>query len=470
MSNVTRADSSLVRRFMVPRQSIKERYAAGKALRDRLPRRIHGDWGPPRERADPVSVLESQAKSRLPELIPVRYARMLQSPFAFFRGAAAIMAADLAETKTTGLLVQACGDLHVSNFGVFASAERRLTFGINDFDETLVAAWEWDLKRLAASAALCARDLKGDRSDQEAAARATLEGYREHIHEYSEMGFMEVWYATIDEQSILNVISPDTRQRVGAVFKRARKRNHLQVLEKMTELVDDRCRILDEPPLIFHVETIASGRPSREALGMFLEVYLESLADDRRELLSRYQVVDVARKVVGVGSVGTHCWVVFLQGAHSTDPLFLQVKEAQPSALKPYFPQPRTHLNEGHRVVMGQRLIQGSPDIFLGWGELDGFQFYVRQLRDMKGGVELIPGKTKINNFIEHCRLCGWATALAHAKSGDAAMIAGYIGKSKVFEQAFGRFALRYIDQVDEDYDRFAAAARDGSIQVAELV
>jgi uncharacterized protein (DUF2252 family) len=202
---------------------------------------------------------------------------------------------------------------------------------------------------------------------------------------------------------------------------------------------------------------------------MFLEVYLESLADDRRELLSRYQVADVARKVVGVGSVGTHCWVVFLKGAHSSDPLFLQVKEAQPSALKPYFPQPSAHLNEGHRVVMGQRLIQGSPDIFLGWGELDGFQFYVRQLRDMKGGAELISGTTKISNFIEHCRLCGWATSLAHAKSGDPAMIAGYIGKSKAFEEAFGRFALRYLDKVDEDYDRFAAAARDGLIPVADL-
>ncbi|MDN8612593.1 DUF2252 domain-containing protein [Variovorax ginsengisoli] len=461
---------ALASAFTTPRPSVEERMAMGKALRERLPRASHGAF----ERSpqvDPVAILLAQASTRIPELIPVRHARMLQSPFAFLRGAAAVMAADLAPSPSTGLQVQACGDMHVANFGVFASAERQLVFAINDFDETQPGPWEWDVKRLAASAYVAADHLACDKAGREAAARAAVESYRSRMRRYAGMGQLEVWYDTIHSDRLLESLPPAMRGSADAVLDKARKRTHMQVLDKMTDLVDDQHRIIEQHPFIVRASVTSMGRPVDEAIGHCLAHYLDSLAPDRRLLLSRYRVLDAAQKVVGVGSVGTRCWVVLMQGRDWDDPLFLQLKEAQPSVLEAYVgcaASPDAPTNHGERVVRGQRLIQGSPDIFLGWGEIDGVHFYIRQLRDMKGGVELEPGQTTQAGFIEYCRLCGWALALAHAKSGDAAMIGGYLGKSDVFDDALVAFATAYGAQTEADHARFAAAAREGLVEVAE--
>jgi len=455
--------------FTAERPGVDERMAAGKALRERIPRASHGAFER-RPQVDPVAILRQQALTRLPELIPVRHARMMQSPFAFLRGSAAVMAADLASSVTTGLQVEACGDMHVANFGVFASAERQLVFAINDFDETQPGPWEWDVKRLTASAYVASQYLGGDRTACEAAARAAAQSYRSRIRRYAGMGLLDVWYDTIDSARLIDALPTWLQPGAAAALQKARKRTHLQVLDKMTDLVDDRHRIVEQHPFIVRQTHTSMGRPIREALGMFLAGYLDSLAPDRRWLLSRYRVIDWAQKVVGVGSVGTRCWVVLLQGRDKEDPLFLQIKEAQASVLSPHLPphpQFVVPANQGRRVVRGQRLIQGSPDIFLGWGRLDGIDYYVRQLRDMKGTIDLEPHATPPSAFTEYCTLCGWALALAHAKSGDAALIGGYLGKSEVFDDAMVRFAAAYAEQTRQDYDAFAAAARAGQIEVA---
>jgi uncharacterized protein (DUF2252 family) len=457
-----------VDRFTAPRPTVDERLAAGKALRERLPRERHAVYAPDPARADPVAILQAQNATRLPQLVPVRHARMLESPFAFLRGSAAVMAADLAPTPTTGLKVQACGDMHVSNLGVYASAERRLVFGINDFDETFPAPWEWDLKRLAASAAVVARHLGGKDGTAADAARDITRSYRQHIRAYAGMGHLDIWYEMIDEQDVLAAVSDEARRRAEKVMAKARTRTHTQVLEKMADLVDDRHRIVEDRPLIVRETHTEQGQPVIEALDDFLQSYLGSLDWDRRNLLEQYRIVDVARKVVGVGSVGTRCWVILLLGVDDGDPLFLQVKEAQPSVLQAHAQGARAFANEGERVVAGQRLIQGSPDIFLGWGELGGVQFYVRQLRDMKGGTEFREGRTDLDTLPDYGRLCGWALALAHAKSGHAAEIAGYVGKGEALDDALATFALAYADQTELDYARFAQAARSGRIEVAE--
>jgi uncharacterized protein (DUF2252 family) len=454
--------------FLAPRQTIDERLAAGKARRDTVPRKSLGVYTPGVRRPDPIAQFEAQNKTRLAELVPVRFARMLASPFAFLRGAAGVMASDLAESPTTGLTVQACGDVHVSNFGVFASAERQLVFGISDFDETLPGPWEWDLKRLTASAAVAAFHLGGDKSDAEGAARRASAAYRTQMREYARMGHVATWYDTIDETEVLASLSPRARRGAERILKKARTRTSLEVLGKLTELVDDRHQIVEQPPLIVRQKRSSSGRPIEEALDELLESYLDSLPWDRRPLLARYRILDIARKTVGVGSVGTRCWIVLLMGADEQDPIFLQVKQAQQSVLKPYVAKGAAYQSEGHRVVVGQRLIQGSPDIFLGWGKSEGRDFYVRQLRDMKGGPELEPGVVDLPAFDQYCRLCGWALALAHAKSGDAAAIAGYAGKSEALDEAMGTFALAYAEQNEQDYEALAAAARSGRIAVAK--
>jgi uncharacterized protein (DUF2252 family) len=364
-------------------------------------------------------------------------------------------------------MVQACGDMHVANFGVYASAERSLVFGINDFDETHLGAWEWDLKRLVASAVVAERHVGADRATQRDAARAVAVAYRDRMREYAHMGHLAVWYTCIDSKALLDVLTSDVRARARQVLSKARTRGHLQVLDKLTELVDDQQRIVELHPLIVRATRTSKGRPVADAMERFLAGYLESLSPERRLLLQRYRVVDVAQKVVGVGSVGTRCWVIFLLGDSGDDPLFLQVKEALPSVLGPYFDMPDKVLNQGLRVVTGQRLTQGSPDIFLGWGELDGVHFYVRQLRDMKGGAEFEPGVTRPSHLVEYAGLCGWALALAHAKSGDAAAIAGYIGKSDELPDALVRFAEAYADQTERDYAAMQAAARADKLQVA---
>lgn len=457
----------LLAHFQSKQRTVEERMAAGKALRDKFPRDKQGEYKPSSKRADPVSILEQQAKSRLPDLVPIRYARMIASPFAFLRGAAAIMAADLAaQGKTTGLQVQACGDMHVANFGIFASAERNLIFGINDFDETLPGPWEWDLKRLVASIVAGGRFLGADKDLCKDSVRAAVHSYRKRMRDYAYMGNMELWYATIKEDDIMKMLSTTAREGLKKIAGKARERTHMQVLGKLTDLVNDKFRLREEAPFIVHETHSESGRKIEEALELFLQSYITSLADDRRFLLEQYRIVDIARKIVGVGSVGTRCWVIFLKGNHAEDPLFLQLKEAQPSVLEPFLAKTK-YKNNGQRVVAGQRLIQGAPDIFLGWGEQDGKQFYVRQLRDMKGGVEFDPTKIRIKNFPQYCAVCAWALALAHAKSGDAAMLAGYVGKNDELDESMVRFAFAYADQTEKDYQALVAASRSGRIKVA---
>lgn len=447
-----------------------ERFAAGKALRQQVKRSSQGIYQPATNRADPIAILEQQAKTRLPDLVPIRYARMLTSPFAFLRGAAAVMIQDLAPASITGIQVQACGDMHISNFGIYASAERNLVFGINDFDETYPGAWEWDLKRLATSAVVAGRFLGADRVLCETAARAAVQSYRAHLHEYAEMGYLEIWYSTITEAELLQKLPDELQKKVNPDLTKARRNNHLQVLDKTTDLVDQQHHLIESPPLVVRVEA-KDGRPMLEVLEPLIQDYFASLSGDRRFLLSHYQMLDVARKVVGVGSVGTRCWVIYLEGKDRNDPLFLQVKEAQPSVLTPYSESlcqsklPDEH--QGQRVVVGQRLIQGAPDIFLGWGTFDGIQYYIRQLRDMKGGIKLEPGKFRLSALPNYCELCGWALAMAHAKSGDAAMLAGYIGKSEALDEALAKFASSYANQTEQDYDRLVAAAKQERIQVA---
>ncbi len=460
-------EQELLNHFQSERLSIRERIAAGKALRKKFPREQQGDYQPSTERADPVSILEEQAKSRLPELVPIRYARMLTSPFAFLRGGAAIMAADLAAgPKPSGITVQACGDMHLANFGVFSSAERNLVFGINDFDETIPGPWEWDLKRLVASIVAAGRFLGAKKGVCREGVLAAVRSYRNRMQEFAGMGYLDLWYSTIKEKDIMKTLTGSARQGAKRIMGKARERTHMQVLGKLTDLVDNKYRLRENVPFIVREKETKDGRPIEDSLGKFLESYILSMADERKTLLRNYRIADVVRKVVGVGSVGTRCWVVFLTGNHSDDPLFLQLKEAQPSVLEPFVAK-SAYANEGQRVVIGQRLIQAAPDIFLGWFEINGFHYYVRQLRDMKGGVEFNPKTVRVENLDQYGRLCGWALALAHAKSGDAAMIAGYAGKSEVLDEAMVRFAFAYADQTEKDYHALSSAAESGRIRVA---
>jgi uncharacterized protein (DUF2252 family) len=451
----------------IVRQTVEQRMAKGKSLRNKFPIAKQGEYKPAPDRVDPISILEEQAKSRLPDLVPIRYARMLASPFAFLRGAAAIMAADLAAgAPTSGISVQACGDMHLANFGVFASAERNLVFGINDFDETLQGPWEWDLKRLVASIVASGRFLGANEKLCEKSVRAAVKSYRDRMKEFAQMGNMELWYTTIGEKDILKTLSPSARKGYKKISAKARTRTHLQVLGKMTDLVGDKYRLRVNAPFIVRETHTQDGMPIEEALQIVLKSYFNSIGDDRKYLLQHYHITDVARKIVGVGSVGTRCWIIFLTGNSSNDPLFLQVKEAQPSVLEPYLH--KSFPNPGQRVVTGQKLIQGAPDIFLGWGEAqNGIKFYIRQLRDMKGGVEFDPDKVKIQNMPQYSALCAWALALAHAKSGDAAMITGYIGNNEELDKAMVRFAFAYADQTEKDHKALAAAAKSGRIRVA---
>lgn len=458
----------LLQHFQSKHESVEERFAAGKGLRKKYPRADQGKYKVSPNRIDPVTILEEQGKTRLPELVPIRYARMLTSPFAFLRGAAAIMAMDLkANGETSGIKVQACGDMHVANFGVFASAERNLIFGINDFDETLPGPWEWDLKRLVASIVASGRFLGADKEVCEEAVMAAVSTYRKKMKEFAHMGNMELWYSTIRDKDILKTLSPSARRGAEKIMSKARERTHMQVLGKLTDMVDDKFRLKVNAPFIVRETHTQTGMPIEEALALFLDSYFQSLADDRKTLLKHYRIVDVARKVVGVGSVGTRCWIIFLTGNNSDDPLFLQLKEAQPSVLEPYASK-STYANHGQRVVAGQRLIQAAPDIFLGWGELGGIHFYVRQLRDMKGGVEFDAERVTVKNLPQYSSLCAWALALSHAKSGDAAMIAGYTGNNEELDEAMVRFAFAYADQTEKDHEALAAAAKSGRIKVAE--
>ncbi len=463
------APDSYLSAFTAPRPPRSERLAAGKALRATVPRASFADWTLPTPRPDPLKVIEAQNANRVAHLVPVRMSRMSASPFAFLRGTAAVMAADLSQTPVTGHNVMACGDMHLMNFGFFASAERNLIFAINDFDEVHPGAWEWDVMRLAASAAVAAFFLGGDRVAAESAAMAAVRSYALRMRDYSRMGPLEVWYGLIDEETILHSARGMVQKQAAAVMDKARRRGHVRVFEKLTEVVDGQLRLAESVPLVIRETHLRDGTPVDVALDRMLASYMASLPADRRRLLTRYRIVDVARKVVGVGSVGTGCWVIFLQGETGDDPLFLQVKEAGPSVLAPYFPGSFPITHQGARVVAGQRMIQGSPDILLGWGPADGKppHYYVRQLADMKGGLQLAEGdRAALATLDAYCRLCGWALALAHAKSGDAALIAGYCGKSDALPEAMARFALTYAAQTEADHAALMAAIQAGRFAV----
>ncbi len=461
-------DSNIVNFFLSPNPCVKDRIEEGKSLRKEIPLEMLGEYETSPVRTDPVSILEEQSKTRLPELVPIRYERMLKSSFAFLRGGAAIMAADLsANGIKTGIHVQLGGDIHVSNFGTFGSAEHNLVFGINDFDETLPGPWEWDLKRLVTSIVVFIKSLGGDKRLCKEAVLLTVSTYRKKMKEYSELGNMELYYSSIKKSAILKADTPDRRKYAKKMLRKALQHTNIQVLGKLTDLIDDKYMFHEDPPFIVRETKSETGRPIKEAMGIILESYLHSLQDDRKKLIKNYRISDVVRKVVGVGSVGTRCWILYLTGRKSDDPLFLQVKQAQQSVYEQFISK-SLYTNHGQRVVAGQRLIQSAPDIFLGWSELDGIHYYFRQLRDMKGGVSIDPKTTKSEDIPQYCSLCAWALALAHAKSGDAALISGYAGNSDKLDRAMVRFALSYSDQNEKDYVEFSEAARSGKIQVAK--
>jgi uncharacterized protein (DUF2252 family) len=444
--------------------SADDRRAEGKALRDAAPRSSHSGWKPPVNRRDPIELLHESNADRLPHLIPIRFGRMAQSPFAFFRGSAAIMAADLATTPTSGLRVQACGDAHLLNFGGFATPERNLIFDINDFDETLPAPWEWDVKRLAASVVIAARHLRLDESEAAKAATDTVCSYREHVVNYASMRALEVWYDKIDLERYLGELpTQEDREYVQKRVERIREKSAPeQLFPKLAEYHGSLPTIKDEPPLIFHpTEELAPGLTSgyQEAIAG----YRDSLPEHVRVLFDRFYFRDLAIKTVGVGSVGTWCGVGLFMAADD-DPIFLQVKEARASVLEPYAGK-SLHENHGERVVAGQRLMQSASDMFLGWtrgkNERD---VYVRQLRDMK--ISPIIEDWDFASFCMYARTCAWALARAHARSGDAARIAGYMGSNSTFDDAVCEFAVEYADQNQRDYRAFIKAIREGQITV----
>jgi uncharacterized protein (DUF2252 family) len=422
-----------------------------RSLRHRVPRSTLGVWEPTADRADPVDVLREQERDRLAELLPIRRERMSASPLAFLRGAAAVMARDLASTPNTGLTVQACGDAHLLNFGVFASPERRLVFDLNDFDESLPAPFEWDVKRLAASVAVAGRERAFSMSDCRAAAEAAAQAYRSRLSAFAGMGHLEVWYARVEVDDLIALMrAAEARKLERDVVHKAQQSTNLGALDKLTRIVGGERRIVDNPPLIEHT-------PLREDAELVVRRYVDSLSNDRRVLLSRYRVVDWARKVVGVGSVGTDDAVVLLLGEGEADPLFLQVKEAAASVLEP-FAGASASPNHGQRVVEGQRLMQATSDIFLGWTAIGKRDYYVRQLRDMKGSVPV--GKLSMRELTDYARACGAVLARAHARSGDPVAIAAYLGGGDVFDKAVSRFAVAYAEQTDRDHERLVAAVR----------
>jgi len=444
-------------------RSLSKRLEQGKALRQKVPRQSHAAWKPSVHRRDPVSILIESTAGRIPELIPIRYGRMIQSPFTFFRGAAALMAADLAKTPKTGIFTQLCGDCHLLNFGAFATPERRFSFDINDFDETLPGPWEWDFKRLVTSFIIASRNNRFSKSQGRASALACARSYRKHLAEFSEMRTLQVWYARIDNEAYRTTLP--NKVAIAGVRKRLQKVLSRDVMEedfpKLAEANGKKPRIRDNPPLIYHSQRSQEKGFQDLVMEAFLQ-YRASLRGEQRALLDRYVMKDIAMKVVGVGSVGTRCGIMLLM-AYDEDPLFLQVKEARVSVLEPYL-QRTIYQNQGQRVVEGQRLMQSASDIFLGWTEgKKGLQFYVRQLRDIK-----IKPQVEVyqpDRMEGYAKACGWALARAHAKAGDAALISGYIGKSENFDEAMADFGEAYADQNERDHEALLRAVRSGRIE-----
>ncbi len=490
--------------------TVGERRAKGAEARTRTPPSGHSGWEPAADRPDPVALLSGQDVTREPDLVPVRHGRMMASPFTFYRGAAAVMAADLKDTPVAGLGAQLCGDAHLSNFGLFASPERRLLFDLNDFDETLPGPFEFDVKRMAASFMIAGRHNGLSRADARAAARASATAYREAMAEFAQMPTMDIWYAHLDEDELMRAIrhtvagtkkgtkgekqSKGEKESKGAkkdsgqeaklaklAEKRAEKtrekahtRDSLQALSKLGELVDGRYRIVSQPPVIVPARDLAAtyGLSPEEVVPVIhdqFRAYRATLQDDRRRLLERFQFVDVARKVVGVGSVGTRAFIVLLQGRDAQDPLFLQIKEATSSVLEAYLPKSK-YRQHGERVVHGQRMMQAASDIYLGWTKgLDTRRhFYWRQLRDMKGSV-LVEEMTPLG-LTFYARTCGWTLARAHARSGDPVAMAEYLGASDAFDKSITDFSERYADQNEQDYENFVKAIRSGRLEAVEGV
>jgi uncharacterized protein (DUF2252 family) len=440
------------------RRSPQDSMAAGRALRDHVPRAAHA--GLKRTKRDPLGILRAADANRLPELVPIRYGRMLASPFAFYRGSAGIMAADLALTPTTGVLVQACGDCHLKNFGGFATPERNVVFDINDFDETLRAPWEWDLKRLATSFVLAIRENGLSARAAHDVSVTCVRAYRNGIHEFSNLDPLAIWYAKIVAKDFLGLLSRSTRARVAKRIAKAMAKRSTHVdYPKLTEIVHGEIRIHDSPPLIFHPE-VGRAPEFASAAEKILNDYRDTLPHDRRMLFDRYRLVDAAIKVVGVGSVGTRCWIVLLMSP-ADEPLFLQFKQANASVLEPYAGKSE-YSHHGQRVVMGQRLMQAASDIFLGWTTSPAGDFYVRQLRDAKISANVETFDEAM--FKVYAQACGWNLARAHAKSGDGWMMSGYLGKNDSFDEAIASFAKAYSDLAERDHALLRAAVKSGKL------
>jgi len=452
-----------------------ERAGRGKAARAAVPRESHATFDPTAHRPDPVGLLEEQAASRVPELVPIRWGRMMVSPFTYFRGAALPMASDLSITPVSGLAVQACGDAHLSNFGIFGSAERRLVFDVNDFDETLPGPWEWDVKRLAASVEVAARGNGFGGTDRGEIVTAAIATYRQAMRTFAAMTDLDVWYAQMEVDELRaefdSQLKARQRRALDKGIDKARTRDSMQEVAKLTHVVDGRPRIISDPPLLVPVADLQPEEQERSAVTVeltgLISKYRRTLETDRRFLLERYAVEDMARKVVGVGSVGTRCWIMLMFGRDESDPLFLQVKEAEASVLS-RFVGASQYTNMGERVVAGQRLMQASSDIFLGWqrneASLDGkpHDFYIRQLRDWKYSIDieaLMPHAMRL-----YGEACGWTLARAHARSGDRIAIASYMGGSDVFDKAIARFAAAYADQNERDHQSLVDAVASGRL------
>jgi uncharacterized protein (DUF2252 family) len=469
--------------------SVEDRIATGKAARKNVAPAGHAGWSPAPGRRDPIALLEEQNLTREPDLVPVRHGRMMASPFTFYRGAAKIMAADLEDTPNAGLQVQLCGDAHLSNFGIYASPERALVFDLNDFDETLPGPFEYDIKRLAASFTIAARNNAFRDADARAVTLASVAAYRTAMIEFAAMPTLEIWYDRTSEQDVMGAVdnaaraveksgnkklAKATQKRVLKTTAKARGRDSLQALSKLTEEVDGKYRIVSQPPVVVRLPDVAEqvGIPADQIEDLLREqfhTYRATLPDDRRRLLERFEFVDAARKVVGVGSVGTGAYIVLLRGRDQQDPLFLQIKEASTSVLEDHLPK-SAYAQPGERVVQGQRLMQAASDIFLGWtkGVRDNRHLYWRQLRDMKGSAvveELSPDALDL-----YARLCGRTLARAHARSGDPIALAAYLGKKDRFDQSITDFAARYADQNDSDYHAFTEAIRSGRLPAVKGV
>jgi uncharacterized protein (DUF2252 family) len=456
--------------------SMEDRTARGRAARAAVPRSAHGEWHPATNRPDPVKLLEEQAADRVPELVPLRYSRMLVSPFTFYRGAAYLMASDLAATPRTGLTVQLCGDAHLSNFGTFAAPDRKLVFSINDFDETLPGPFEWDVKRLVASFAVAGRDRGFDTKQRQRINETVSRSYRLAMQDRARMRNLDVWYARLDVDQIRKELGSQLKSGQAKRFERsaakAQTKDSMKAFSKLAQAVNGHVRLVSDPPLIVPLEELlpdVSYHQLEDALHDVYRSYRRSLRGDQRHLLESFRFVEAARKVVGVGSVGTRAWILLLLGNNDADPLFLQAKEAQASVLEPFLGKSK-HPSHGQRVVEGQRMMQSASDIMLGWVRSDGVDgvtrdYYMRQLWDGKGSAVI--EAMKPSGLAAYAHLCGWTLARAHARSGDAMAIASYLGNSDRFDQELATFAETYADQNERDYAALKQAADSGTVTVS---